>query len=194
VEEDRGQCSARYPPGVGPTPDPVATLDDDDEVVFMASDAGAQAPLATLGRPGRPTAQALALVDPLDPSPAKFVYLFLRPAARRSPPRTATSTTRATRTPTSGSTAISIARDDPEMLGVSNTGYGPNLSAPSAGPRSTPATRPIPDGTPRASTDRFVRDGVTVATSTYEWRATGALDGARRARREAGQPGSSARI
>ena len=46
VEEDRrAVCSAEYPPGDGPTPDPVPTLDDDDEIVFMASDAGAQAPV-----------------------------------------------------------------------------------------------------------------------------------------------------
>src|SRR6185436_6426431 len=41
-----GTCTAAYPPGDGPLPDPVPTLDNDDEIVFMASDAGRlQAPL-----------------------------------------------------------------------------------------------------------------------------------------------------
>src|SRR5262245_11628493 len=63
-----GQCSAAYPPGVGPTPDPVATLDDDDEIAFMASDAGLQAPVGVLAPPGTSDGQAVTIVDPLDPS------------------------------------------------------------------------------------------------------------------------------
>jgi len=168
-----GQCSAAYPPGVGPTPDPVATLDDDDEVVFMASDAGMQAPLATLGPPGTTDGQALALVDPLDPSQRKFVYLFLRPGG--SSFTTANGYVAYARDPNADEwiDQYSMARDDPEILGVSNTGYGPNLSGSVCRTAVYPGYPTDPDGTPRASTDRFVRDGVTVATSTYEWRATG---------------------
>jgi hypothetical protein len=99
-----GQCTASYPPGVGPMPDPVATLDDDDEIVFMASDAGAQAPLGTLGPAGATDGHGVAVVDPLDPANPRFVYLYRR-AGVASRPGTATSTTHATRTPTSGSTA-----------------------------------------------------------------------------------------
>src|SRR6185369_17239608 len=47
-----GTCSAAYPTGVGPTPDPVATFDNDDEIAFMARDAGPQAPLAAIAPPG----------------------------------------------------------------------------------------------------------------------------------------------
>src|SRR6266481_435653 len=43
-----GTCTSDYPSGFGPKPDPVPTLDDDDEIVFMASDAGPQAPLGAL--------------------------------------------------------------------------------------------------------------------------------------------------
>ncbi len=53
---------------------------------------------------------------------------------------------------------------DTEKLGSSNTGYGPNLSGTVCDP---------PLNTPRASTDRFPRDGVTVSTAAYQWRATG---------------------
>jgi hypothetical protein len=56
---------------------------------------------------------------------------------------------------------------------VSNTGYGPNLAGPVCRTAVSPDYPPDPDGSPRASTDRFVRDGVTVSTAAYEWRASG---------------------
>ena len=67
----------------------------------------------------------------------------------------------------------SIAADDPEVLGVSNTGYGPNLPGSVCRTAVSSGYPPDPDGTPRTSTDRFVRDGVTVSTDTYDWRASG---------------------
>ena len=39
-----GECFKQHPEGQGTMQDPVATLDNDDEIAFMASDAGAQAP------------------------------------------------------------------------------------------------------------------------------------------------------
>src|SRR5947208_16894901 len=57
----------------------------------------------------------------------------------------------------------SSAQDDPEALGTSNSGYGPNLHG----------TVCNPDGTIRQSTDRWPRDGVTVSTPTYHWYASG---------------------
>ncbi len=47
-----GVCDAEYGPGLSAEPDPVPTLDNDDEIVFMASDAGDQAPLGALPPPG----------------------------------------------------------------------------------------------------------------------------------------------
>src|SRR5262249_43815669 len=70
-----GTCSAAYPTGVGPAPDPVATLDDDDEIVFMAKDAGSQAPAIAPPPAGASSGQALAIVDPLAPGTQHFVYL-----------------------------------------------------------------------------------------------------------------------
>src|SRR5581483_1664677 len=53
-------------------------------------------------------------------------------------------------------------------------GYGPNLQGTVCRTAVYDASYPqVPDGTPRASTDRFPRDGVTVATSTYQWHASG---------------------
>src|SRR5439155_1193922 len=65
--------------------------------------------------------------------------------------------------------------DSPEKLGTSNTTYGPNLSGTvcrtvSGAPGGCPN---VADGTPRPSTDRFARDGVTVSTDTYQWHASG---------------------
>jgi len=168
-----GQCVSAYAPGDGPTADPVATLDDDDEIVFMASDAGAQAPVVALPPPGTTGGHGLAIVDPLDLSTMRFVYLFLRPGG--SSFTAANGYVAYTRDANADEwiDRFSIARDDPEVLGVSNTGYGPNLAGTVCRTAVSPGYPTDPDGTPRASTDRFVRDGVTVTTDRYEWRATG---------------------
>jgi hypothetical protein len=168
-----GQCTAAYPPGVSPTPDPVATLDDDDEIVFMASDAGLQAPVGALAPLGTSDGQAITVVDPLDPGNPKFVYLYRR--AGGSSFTSANGYVDYARDADADEwiDRYSIARDDPEVLGVSNTGYGPNLSGSVCRTAVSPDYPPDPDGTPRASTDRFVRDGTTVSTSTYQWRSSG---------------------
>jgi hypothetical protein len=168
-----GLCTASYPPSVGPTPDPVPGLDDDDEITFMARDAGQQAPLALLPPPGTSDGQAIALIDPLDPLNPKFVYLFRR--AGGSSFDASNGYVAYTRDADADEwiDRYSIAADDPEVLGVSNTGYGPNLSGTVCRTASSPGYPATPDGVPRASTDRFVRDGVVVTTDTYRWQATG---------------------
>jgi hypothetical protein len=168
-----GTCSAEYPAGAGPTADPVATLDDDDEIVFMASDAGAQAPSLALPPAGASNGQALALVDPLAPGTPTFVYLFLQ--AGGSSFTAANGYVDYVRDADADEwiDRFSIARDDPEILGVSNTGYGPNLAGTVCRTAVSPGYPTDPDGTPRPSDDRFVRDGVTVTTDAYAWRATG---------------------
>lgn len=165
-----GECLKEYPEGEGPTEDPVATLDDDDEVVFMASDAGSQAP-AGLGPPGVVgDRQEIRLVDPRAPQEQGFVYLFQQEGGSSFD---------------AGSGYVRYERDpnadewidrwvfpagDPENLGSSNTGYGPNLEGTVCHDdvRTTDVVETI-----RPSTDRFARDGVTVMTSSYEWYASG---------------------
>lgn len=168
-----GLCTATYPPSVGPTPDPVAGLDDDDEITFMASDAGQQAPLALLGPPGTSNGQAIAVVDPLDPLNPKFVYLFLRAGGSSFDASNGYVTYTRDADADEYVDRYSIAADDPEVLGVSNTGYGPNLAGTVCRTASWAGYPATPDGVPRASTDRFVRDGVVVTTDTYRWQATG---------------------
>jgi hypothetical protein len=168
-----GQCSAAYPPGEAATPDPVPTLDDDDEIAFMASDAGPQAPLGAISPPGASDGQAIAVIDPLDPTHPRFVYLFRK--AGGSSFSVANGHVAYARDANADEwiDRYSIARDDPEILGVSNTGYGPNLSGTVCRTAVSPDYPNVPDGTPRASTDRFVRDGVTVTSPTYQWHASG---------------------
>jgi hypothetical protein len=157
-----GTCTAEYPPGEGPLPDPVPTLDNDDEIVFMASDAGRlQAPPGALLPAGASSAQAVVVTDPLDPATVRYAYLARKPGGSSF---------------NTSNGYVSYVRDanadewidrnnfssaDPEKLGSSNTGYGPNLAGQVCSP------------TVRSSTDRFPRDGVTVETDAYQWRATG---------------------
>jgi hypothetical protein len=157
-----GECDGELPPGVGTEPDPVPTLDDDDEIVLMASDAGLLAPFG-LEPPGATDTRTVALVDPLDPFTLRWVYLVRR--AGGSSFDASNGYVSYLRHPDADQwiDRFSFRADDPEKLGSSNTGYGPNLAG----------TVCDPDGIVRASTDRFLRDGVTVRTDRYQWIATG---------------------
>ena len=170
-----GECTAEYPPEQqSPTQDPVATLDDDDEIVFMASDAGDLAPEGIPGPPGTGDArQQVLIADPLDPSYAGSVYLFRRPGG--SSFDTSNGYVRYQRDANADEyiDRYSLRRDDPETLGVSNTGYGPNLPGTVCRTAEYPGYPETPDGEPRASSDRFPRDGVTVTTDAYRWYASG---------------------
>ncbi|HYO60500.1 MAG TPA: hypothetical protein VEU29_01215, partial [Actinomycetota bacterium] len=165
-----GRCEAEYPAEDTsklkgfPTTDPVPTLDADDEVVFMADDAGVQAELTHPGPPGTgEQRQEIRLVDPRDPTAERFVYLFTKAAGPRFDADNGYVDYERDANADEWIDRHSFAANDPEKLGTSNTGYGPNLSG----------TVCNPDGTVRNSTDRFPRDGVTVTTDTYQWRATG---------------------
>jgi hypothetical protein len=168
-----GQCSAAYPPGDGPTADPVATLDDDDEIVFMASDAGLQAPLGALAPLGTSDGQVVSTVDPLNLSQLRYVYLYRKAGGSSFTAANGYVSYQRDANADEWIDRYSIAADDPEVLGVSNTGYGPNLTGSVCRTAVSSGYPADPDGTPRASTDRFVRDGVTVSTDTYDWRASG---------------------
>jgi hypothetical protein len=172
-----GQCSTAYLPGDGPKPDPVPNLDDDDEIVFMWSDAGAQAPLATLDPPGATpmSGHGIAVVDPLDPTNTKFVYLYLKPGGSSFNAANGYVSYLRDADADEWIDKCSFPDDSTEKLGTSNTSYGPNLvgtvcRTASGAPGGCPN---VADGTPRASTDRFARDGVTVSSSAYQFHATG---------------------
>ncbi|MEN3272043.1 MAG: hypothetical protein V7636_804, partial [Actinomycetota bacterium] len=160
-----GVCTQEPAQGT-PMLDPVASFDDDDELTFMPSDGGNQAPPTAIAPAGATDRHEVAITDPLDPSATSYVYLFRAP-------------TGASFDATNGyvhyvrdanadewidEDSFDRANGDPEQLGSSNGGYGPNLE----GTVCDPAT-----GTTRASTDRFPRDGVTVTTDKYQWHASG---------------------
>ena len=143
--------------------DPVLTLDDDDEIVVMASDAGARAP-GGVGPAGTGTErQEIAIADPRDPTNVRFVYLFLKADGPSFDADNGYIDYERDANADQWIDGNSFERNDPEKLGTSNTSYGPNL----------PGTVCDDGVTPRPSTDRFARDGVTVSTDTYKWRATG---------------------
>jgi hypothetical protein len=185
-----GTCTASYPPGAAPLPDPVAGLDDDDEIVFMARDAGPQAPLAAPPPPGANDGQAIALIDPLDhTAPPRFVYLFRKSGGSSFSAANGYVSYVRDADADEWIDRYSLRADDPEILGVSNTDYGPNLHGPVCRTATYPGYPMVTDGVARPSIDRFVRDGVTVSTATYTWRATGRwmVRGLRLA--QPGQPG-----
>jgi hypothetical protein len=63
--------------GFATTPDPVKGLDDDDELVFMWSDASAQAPVGTPLPAGIDSAYEIPVVDPSNPGATVFAYVML---------------------------------------------------------------------------------------------------------------------
>jgi hypothetical protein len=164
-----GRCVARYPsedstlmPGF-PTQDPVRRLDDDDELSFMASDTGPRAPTGTAPHGVATRRYEIALKDPLAPGRDRYVYLFLRPGGSSFEAGDGYVRYQRRANADQWIDKDSFAPDDPEKLGTSNRGYGPNLEG----------TVCDPDGTIRQSDDRFPRDGATVTTRSYKWRASG---------------------
>jgi hypothetical protein len=97
-----GQCVAQ--PASAVATDPVKGLDGNDELAFMARDAGAQAPAAAALPAGVDAAKEVAVADPTVPgAPTRYVYVMRAAPVARSPlsmPPTATCATTATPTPT----------------------------------------------------------------------------------------------
>ncbi|MFN2594479.1 MAG: hypothetical protein ABR579_06280 [Actinomycetota bacterium] len=173
-----GQCNATYDPAKDtsqlpgdPTQDPVSTFDDDDELSFMASDAGLQADTTTpapdgaIVQPGNNMSarQEVTLTDPLTHQQS-YVYLFL---TDQGPSFNGTNGYVSYQRDANADQWIdrnSFGSSDPEILGSSHgTTYGPNLTG----------TVCDANGTVRDSTDRFPRDGMTVTTRSYKLHASG---------------------
>ncbi len=165
--------------------DPVSGFDDDDELAFMYSDAGSQA--LTLSLPsdpkldGRYGLQEVVLVDPLnkDLTKTRFVYIGVKKAGATNKWHGQSHYVNYTRDDNADQwiDRYFFRDDDPQKLGTSNTNYGPNHRgkvAPGDGYYGNPSAC-TGTGADRLcdSTDRFARDGVTVTTDQYVWRATG---------------------
>ena len=193
-----GTCEARYPeslaeveqliaagvvtPGAGETPedylgpkaDPVPGLDTDDEIAFLASDAGALAPADAAAPAGTlPGSRHLVeLADPVDPAATRAVYLFLSESGPSFDHDTGYVHHQRDEDADRWADRTFWAPDDPEKLGTSNTGYGPNLTGTVCGDLTTDLAD-LADAEVRASEDRFPLDGVTVSTASYEVYASG---------------------
>ena len=161
-------------------PDPVHNFNDDDELVFMAGDAGGQAPVNTPPPPGTTAGngQVVTVIDPTAASGPGWVYLFTRPGG--SSYNSTNGYVQMARDANADEwiDRYSFAPSSTEKIGTSNTGYGPNIPGTvcrtAAGNDSgTPAVHNAPDGTSRASSDRVPRDGVTVTTPKYRVYASG---------------------
>ena len=158
--------------------DPVPTLDDDDEIALQSRDAGEQAPSTAPLPKGASGGHVVTVTDPLDPTTKRYLYLFLKTGG--SSYDATTSPVQMTRDADADEwiDRYSFAPADPEKIGTSNTNYGPNLPGTvcrtAAGNDSkVPAVHDAVDGTPRPSTDRVPRDGMTVTTPTYTLHASG---------------------
>ena len=68
-------CLAK-PDGPATTPDPVGGLDDDDELAFMASDAGPAAPLDAKLPTGVEDSRQVQVSNPYDPGQPRYVYVM----------------------------------------------------------------------------------------------------------------------
>ncbi|MFA5892004.1 MAG: hypothetical protein WDA27_13810 [Actinomycetota bacterium] len=84
IANDGNPCLAKPAPGseIGPkgfatTADPVKGLDDNDELAFMWSDAGTQAPAGTALPTGIESANEVAVADPSKPENVAFAYVML---------------------------------------------------------------------------------------------------------------------
>jgi hypothetical protein len=78
-------CVAAPADGVTTTPDPVPGLDTDDELAFMASDAGAAAPAGAKPPPGITALKRVTIEDPFHPNDRHFVYVGLSSDAVGAP-------------------------------------------------------------------------------------------------------------
>ncbi len=144
--------------------DPVAGLDDDDEVALQAGDAGPAAPVGTAPPKGASDGRTVALADPLDPTGTRFVYLFRKAGGSSYTAKSGVVQMKRDADADRWLDRGSFAPEDPEKLGTSNTGYGANLPGPVCDDAGVVV---------RQSTDRFPRDAMTVTTPSYRLRATG---------------------
>jgi hypothetical protein len=154
--------------------DPQPLFDGDDELSFMAGDAGGQALPGTPPPAGTANGQAVTVTDPLDPTDVRYVYLFTQPGGSQF--NADNGYVHLTRDP--GSTdwidRHAFTDSDPMKIGTSNTGYGPNLPGTVCHTAATAADgTAYDDTTARESTDRQPRDSFSVSTDVYHLHATG---------------------
>jgi len=154
--------------------DPSKYVDTDDELSFMAGDAGTQAPSGTPLPTGASDGQVVRIADPLDPSTVRYVYLVTQPGGSSFDAKHGYVKMQRDSDSLTWLDRDSFAKGAYDGIGVSNTGYGPNLPGRVC---STAVGNPDgltdANGVSRPSTDRQPRDDFDVITPTYREHATG---------------------
>lgn len=150
-------CLAR-PDGPATTPDPIQGLDSNDEVVFMASDAGPAAPAGAELPKGMVDMQSVQVVDPYDPTTTRYVYVMQADAAVK---HKGPSYVRYER----DANADLFERSQSSYSGYGNAAKGIVCDAEGNILRN-------PDGTPRIERRR-PRDYATITTPRYRFRYDG---------------------
>jgi hypothetical protein len=149
--------------------DPVIGLDDDDEIVFMARDAGAEAPIDAQLPQGIVGASKVAVTDPSNPGVPLYAYVMLAGDQGPTPEFTA-----------ENSPYVQYQRDTgPNRLGAdlfvySQSSYGDYGAAP-RGAHCDPATgEPVRDGSGNlVIRQRRPLDTAWVTTPRYAFRYDG---------------------
>jgi hypothetical protein len=151
-------------PGPVTTPDPIQGLDDNDEMAFMASDSGPQAP-GNRRPPGSKDVFQVALADPADPSAPTYVYIS---TVNGAGPKIAYTS--------ANGYVHSVPDPNRDLMVYSQSSYGGYGAAPK-GPICDPATgygQPIlnADGSYKIAQRRELDTG-WVKTPRYEFRYDG---------------------
>src|SRR4051794_26455094 len=156
-------CTARMKPGDHPAGDPVKGLDSNDEMAFMARDAGPAAPAGTPLPKGIEGMKTITLHDPTNPSaPDGYVYVMRAAAGGPKPAYTA------------ANGYVHYQRDaNADWFAYSQSSYGDYGAAPKG--YYCDADGNVvrnADGTPKIG-QRRPRDGATITTDRYRYRYDG---------------------
>ena len=154
--------------------DPQPLFDADDELSFLAGDAGSQAPTGTALPPGAANGQVVTISDPLDPGNVRYVYLVTQPGGSSYDATNGYVKMQRDSDSLTWLDKDSFAKGADDGIGVSNGSYGPNLPGTVC---TTAAGNPdglnVANGVARLSKDRQPRDDFTVTTPTYSEHASG---------------------
>ena len=162
--------------GAGETPadylksmtDPQASFDTDDQLSFMASDAGVQAPSGQAPPTGTADGQTVQITDPVDPTNIRYMYLFTQPGGSSF----TSSNGYVHMSPNADASQwidrYSFANGANDAIGISNTGYGPNLPETVCDTAAGNSGGYAAGVSPRASSDANPRDDFTITTPTYK--------------------------
>src|SRR5215212_10050023 len=161
--------------------DPVKGLDDNDEVVFMASDAGPQAPAGAALPKGIESVREVRVVDPANPAKATFAYVM---KAKAGGP-TADTSGYVKYTRDAGSDMFEYSQSSYDSYGNAPKGHFMwNGQCVGAAPENAPAEcKDAPDSPPRDGdlNNLFFKcpqrhrpvDAATIQTSRYKFRYDG---------------------